>query len=82
MAQKYPDVKFEGIDIEPNNIDIAKNMITEANVEVFCGDIFNLPDTLINKYSGVTFLQSLFMEVGGLRTPEIGHCSCSIIKKQ
>lgn len=59
MAQKYPGVKFDGIDIEPDNIDIAKKMITETNVEVFCGDIFNLPDTLINKYSGITCFQTL-----------------------
>lgn len=59
MAKKYPNVKFEGIDIEPNNINIAKTMITESNVEVFCGDILNLPDALINKYSGITCFQTL-----------------------
>lgn len=61
MSSKYPHVKFEGIDIEPNNIDTAKKMIAEKNVEVFLGDLFNLPNTLKNRYSGLIFLQSLFM---------------------
>lgn len=64
LAQKYPKISFEGIELNKELVDYANELLISqqaaTNIKIYQGDWYNLPiEDLKDKYSGIVSFQTL-----------------------
>lgn len=60
LAQKYPQVNFEGIEISRELVDFGnKKLIDLENARIVKGDWYHLGSDLVNRYKGIISFQTL-----------------------
>ncbi len=62
LAEKFPGVKFEGIDYDDRVVELARSSIPnnlQNNCEIINGDWYDLDKSLKNRYSGCISFQTL-----------------------